>query len=190
MRKTLVTCFVIFMAAGSLHAQSADGAAIDHATMDHSAHMKMMAQAKRQAEVSERGKEVMPFKLEATTHIFSKQSDGGIQHVVAKSSKDTAQVRFVRQHLQQIQEEFLKGDFSGPTRIHGQSMPGLAQLQSDKSGQIIIKYKNVEGGGELTYKKIEPSLVIALHAWFDAQLSDHGKDAMPGQGQQDRMKRP
>ena len=54
-----MTCFVIFMAAGSLHAHSADCAAIDHATMDHSAYMKMMAQAKRQAEVSERGKDAM-----------------------------------------------------------------------------------------------------------------------------------
>ena len=34
--------------------------------------------------------------------------------------------------------------------------------------------------GEIVYRSDEPRLVAALHQWFDAQLSDHGHDAMAG----------
>jgi hypothetical protein len=139
-----------------------------------------MADSQRQAEVSERGKEVMPFSLPATTHIFSKSAGGGVQQVIAKKADDTAQVKLVRQHLQEIRTQFLKGDFSGPSHIHGKDMPGLAELKDAKPGQVDIVYKNVLGGAKLTYKTANPTLVTALHRWFDAQLSDHGKDAKEG----------
>lgn len=153
---------------------------MDHSNMDHAAHMKMMADAQRQAEVAGRGKDVMPFSLAATTHIFSKTAEGGTQQVVTKKSNDVAQVKLARAHLQEIRDQFLKGDFSGPSHIHGQDMPGLADLKAAKPGQIAIAYKDVKGGGQLTYRTQDASLVAALHKWFDAQLADHGKDAMEG----------
>ncbi len=67
-------------------------------------------------------------------------------------------------------------------------MPGLAALQSASLGRIAIAYKNVKGGAELTYKTSDGTLVAALHQWFDVQLSDHGKDAMPGQAHSAAMK--
>jgi hypothetical protein len=138
------------------------------------------ADAQRQAEVARLGADVMPFNLSATTHIFNKTADGGAQRVVAKNIADTKQVDLVRAHLHDIQAEFLKGDFSGPSHIHGEEMPGLAQLKAAKSGQVSIAYKDVDGGAELTYRTSDAKLVSALHAWFDAQLSDHGADAMAG----------
>lgn len=153
---------------------------IDHTKMDHPAHMKMMADAQRQVDVSKRGKDVMPFSLSAATHIFSKTAAGGTQQVVAKKSSDTAQVQLIRQHLQEIRMQFLKGDFSGPGHIHGEDMPGLSELRDAKLGQLDISYKKIEGGAQLTYKTANSVLVSALHKWFDAQLSDHGKDAKAG----------
>lgn len=138
------------------------------------------ADAPRRAEVAERGKDVMPFSLKATTHIFTKTFDGGIQRVVAKDAADAGQINFVRQHLQEIKEQFLKGDFSSPLYIHGKDMPGLAELRNAKPGQIAIADKDVEGGAELEYKTADARMVAALHKWFDAQLSDHGSDAMEG----------
>ncbi len=134
----------------------------------------------RQAEVARLGADVMPFSLSATTHIFTKTTDGGTQRVVAKVFADTKQIELVRAHLHDIQADFLKGDFSGPSHIHGEEMPGLAQLKAAKSGQVSIAYKDVDGGAELTYRTSDAKLVSALHAWFDAQLSDHGADAMAG----------
>jgi hypothetical protein len=138
------------------------------------------ADPQRQAEVAERGKEVMPFRLDATSHVFTKTPDGGIQRVIAKTATDTAQVTLVRQHLQDIRLQFLKGDFSGPSHIHGRQMPGLAELERAMPGQIAIGYSDVPGGGELVYQTSDDKLVTALHRWFDAQVSDHGPDAIEG----------
>lgn len=138
------------------------------------------ADAQRQAEVAKLGADVMPFSLKATTHIFTKTAEGGIQRVVAKNVADAQQVKLVREHLRDIQTRFLKGDFSGPTHIHGAEMPGLAVLKAAKPGQVAIDYKDVHAGAELTYRTSDAKLVSALHQWFDAQLSDHGADAMAG----------
>jgi hypothetical protein len=46
------------------------------------------------------------------------------------------------------------------------------------------------GGAALSYKTIEPNLVIALHKWFDAQLADLGKDAMQDNDHHGEMKKP
>lgn len=154
--------------------------AVQAQPMDHAAHMAEMARSQRQAEVARRGVDVMPFSLAATVHTFTKTDTGGVQQVVARVASDSAQVKLVRQHLREIREQFLKGDFSGPAHIHGQSMPGLAELQAAKPGQIAIAYRDIRGGAQLTYSTREASLVAALHAWFDAQLSDHGQDAMAG----------
>jgi hypothetical protein len=139
--------------------------------------------------VAGRGKDVMPFSLAATTHIFTKSANGGIQQVVAKKTTDAAQAKMIRQHLQEIRDQFLKGDFSGPSHIHGEDMPGLADLKASKPGQIAIVYKEIKGGAQLTYTTADMSLVTALHKWFDAQLSDHGKDAMAGHIHHDSIKK-
>lgn len=138
------------------------------------------ADAQRQAEVAQRGPDVMPFRLKATQHVFTKTPNGGVQKVVARNTADSEQVKLVRGHLRDIQTQFLKGDFSGPTHIHGAEMPGLAELKAAKPGQIAIDYKDVAGGAELTYRTADAKLASALQSWFDAQVSDHGPDAMAG----------
>ena len=187
MRNLISIPFAFVLGTGLAQAQSMDPMTMDHTKMDHAAHMAAMADAHRQAEVAKRGKDVMPFKLSATTHIFTKNAEGGIQRVVAKKSSDKAQVKLVRRHLHEIRDQFLQGDFSGPSHIHGQEMPGLADLKAAKPGQIGIAYRDVKGGAELTYKTLNASLVAAMHQWFDAQLSDHGKDAMESHAQHEGM---
>jgi len=138
------------------------------------------ADSLRQAEVAKRGPDVMPFPLAATTHVFTKTRDGGIQRVIDSNTADTAQIKLVREHLHDIHAQFLKGDFSGPSHIHGDDMPGLAELKAAKPGQLAITYRDVKGGAELEYQTKDPHLAGALRRWFDAQLSDHGADAMEG----------
>jgi len=138
------------------------------------------AGAQRQAEIAKRGPDVMPFSLKATQHVFTKTPEGGVQKVIARNTADNEQVKLVRGHLRDIQTQFLKGDFSGPTHIHGAEMPGLADLKAANPGQIAIDYKEVAGGAELTYRTGDAKLATALHNWFDAQVSDHGADAMAG----------
>jgi len=59
-------------------------------------------------------------------------------------------------------------------------MPGLAELKLARQRQMGIAYQEVKGSASSTYSTAAASLVAALHQWFDAQLSDHGKDAMKG----------
>lgn len=173
MRRSGFVSSLLFVLAGAVQAQG----------MDHAAHMAEMAKAQRQADVASRGRDVMPFSLRATRHVFTRTPQGGVQQVVARKTADNAQVKLVRQHLREIREQFLEGDFSGPAHIHGQHMPGLAELQSARPGQLAIAYKDIKGGAQLTYSTSEPGLAAALHTWFDAQLSDHGQDAKAGHGQ-------
>jgi hypothetical protein len=126
------------------------------------------------------GPDVMPFSLAATTHIFSKTKEGGVQRVIAKDDANAKQVALVREHLQEIRQQFLKGDFSGPTHIHGEDMPGLAGLKAGKPSELAIIYRDIKGDAELEYRTAQDNLAAALHQWFDAQLADHGTDAMAG----------
>nr|WP_217346501.1 aspartate carbamoyltransferase [Noviherbaspirillum sp. L7-7A]MBV0880931.1 aspartate carbamoyltransferase [Noviherbaspirillum sp. L7-7A] len=134
----------------------------------------------RQAEVAARGAQVMPFELAATSHIFTKNRNGGLQQVLVRNPKDKEQLRLVRSHLQEIAGRFQAGDFSAPARIHGEAMPGLAQLKQARPGEITLHYKEVRDGAQIRYATSNPALVPALHQWFDAQLSDHGADAREG----------
>ncbi len=132
--------------------------------------------ANRQAEVAARGAEVMPFDLERTTHIFDDMPDGGLQQVVADDPTDTAQIALIRAHLQEEAVKFQRGDFGDPASIHGDAMPGLAGLRQGY-GLIEVAYAELPDGAQIRYTTSDPAMVTALHAWFAAQLSDHGGHA-------------
>ncbi len=134
--------------------------------------------AARQAQVEENGAEVMPFDQNLTTHRFAKTETGGVETVTANDPNDKAQAALVRGHLQHEQELFSAGDFSDPMAIHGMAMPGIADLkQAATHGSLTVTYEALPVGAQLTYTATTPQVVSALHAWFDAQLMDHGSHA-------------
>jgi hypothetical protein len=57
-------------------------------------------------------------------------------------------------------------------------MPGVNELEQGAAG-IEVVYAQTPGGAQITYTSTEPTLISAIHAWFDRQASDHG---MPGMG--------
>lgn len=129
--------------------------------------------------MASRGASVMPFDLERTTHHFAKTADGGVQTVVADDPTDSGQVGLIREHLRTEAERFRRGDFADPTRIHGTAMPGLDPLKGS-AGRIDITFAQTADGAQITYRTADAALVTALHAWFDAQVSDHGAHATGG----------
>lgn len=138
------------------------------------------ASEQRLGEVAQRGAHVMPFDLERTTHVFSKTALGGVQKVIVKNNKDTAQIKLIRAHLFKISREFQHADYSSPAKIHGENMAGLEALRHAKSEQISILYTDLPKGAEITYSTDEPLLITAIHQWFDAQLSEHARHAISG----------
>jgi len=119
----------------------------------------------------------MSFDLDQTEHSFVKSDDGGVQTVIALDASDVGQVRLVREHLQEIQVEFSAGRFDDPTSIHGTDMPGVQEL-SQGAERLDIAYRDVDGGGQITYHTDDGAMVGSLHEWFDAQVADHGADAV------------
>ena len=127
------------------------------------------------AEVAAGGAQVMPFDLDATTHVFEKTEFGGIQQVVA-DSVDPHQVALIREHLEEEAGRFARGDFHDPAMIHGEDMAGLHQLVLGHE-RLTIEYGEIELGARIVYRAEEPGLVSTIHDWFDAQLRDHGDHA-------------
>jgi hypothetical protein len=187
MHKLAAIAFATAFLAGCSHSPTDHHAGMHHSHMNHAAHMQAKADGQRQADVATRGGHVMPFSLQATEHIFTKNATGGVQQVVVRNAGDAAQQALVRQHLREIREQFLKGDFSAPSQIHGASMPGLAELKTAQPGQLAIDYRDMPGGAELRYVAASAQLVTALHQWFDAQLADHGPDARGGHAHHEGM---
>lgn len=137
------------------------------------------ALASRQAEVAERGADVMPFSLDATTHRFQPTPDGGVQTVTADEPADGKEVELVRAHLREEAERFRQGDFDDPASIHGHDMAGLAVLRAH-DGALAVDYLDVPDGGRLVYTTSDPEVLEALHVWFDVQIRDHGAHAGRG----------
>lgn len=135
----------------------------------------------RQAEVAEKGRSVMPFDLDKTTHRFLPTENGLLEEVIADDPGDTSQITLIRQHLAAEAQRFQSGDFSDPARIHGHDMPGLANLTAGAS-KITISYADLPAGASLSFRTTEPTLVQALHDWGQAQVSDHGTHADQGNG--------
>jgi hypothetical protein len=151
-------------------------------TLSHSA-LSQAAGPERMDEVRQRGMHVMPFNLEQTQHIFNKTETGGVQQVIVKDAGNSKQMELIRLHLTKIAGEFSRRDFSDPEKIHGKEMPGLAVLRTAKPGQLHVQYRELPEGAEIIYSSEDKALVTAIHAWFDAQLADHGHNAMQGMNQ-------
>ena len=131
----------------------------------------------RRADVARAGRDVMPFDLEATTHVFEKLEEGGLQTVVADTG-DPNQIALIRTHLAEEAERFRRGDFHDPAMIHGDDMAGLHALVMGHE-RVRITYRETERGAEIRYSSEDPTLVEAIHEWFDAQVRDHGAHARP-----------
>ena len=114
------------------------------------------SQGTRQAEVAEAGRGVMPFDLDASTHIFEKLPDGGLQTVVADAA-DPDQVSLIRAHLTEEAERFARGDFHDPAMIHGDDMAGLHALMTGHD-RLEVAYREVERGAEIRYATDDPAL--------------------------------
>ena len=128
--------------------------------------------------MAQRGAEVMPFDLDTTTHRFKPTDDGLVQTVVADDPDDDRQIWLIREHLAAEAERITNGDYGDPASIHGEDMPGLAELEAGANA-IAIELEDVTDGARITYTTDDPALVYALHRWAQAQVSDHGEHAEP-----------
>ena len=129
----------------------------------------------RQAQVERNSEKVMPFSMQSSKHVFVPTPTGGVQTVLVPGGNHT-QVGLVRSHLRKEAAAFARGDFRDPASIHGGEMPGLRAMHAG-ANRIKVRYADVPNGGQITYTTADSALVSALHAWFKAQVNDHGAHA-------------
>lgn len=142
---------------------------------DHSSHTP------QDPNFSQREQEVMPFDLDATLHTFEKSEQGGFERVTVKNAEDERNIALIRDHLRKEADLFARGDFSDPAYLHGADMAGLSILEeAAAAGRLTVSYTDVPDGAELTFGAANETVLAALHAWFDAQVNDHGDHATEG----------
>ncbi len=127
--------------------------------------------------VEQHSKQVMPFDMNKTMHVFRKTSSGGVETIVVKDPSDTADIALVRSHLEKESKLFAAGNFSDPAYIHGSDMPGLQALSASAT-RLEVRYSALPAGAQIAFTTQDASLVSAVHEWFDAQVKDHGAHAM------------
>jgi hypothetical protein len=133
----------------------------------------------RQQAIAERGATIMPFSLDATAHVFDATATGGTQRVIADDPRDSKQIRLIREHLRNETVAFRRGNFADPASIHGQRMPGLAELRTGYT-PVTVRYRELPTGAAIDYHSTDPTLIAAIGDWFNAQLGDHGADSHAG----------
>jgi hypothetical protein len=133
------------------------------------------ADSAHQAQVERNSEHVMPFSMDATMHTFVPTPTGGVQTVTVHNGA-AKQVFLVRSHLRKETQAFARGDFRDPASIHGGTMPGLQAMHAGTK-RISVRYSEVHNGAAITYTTSDSGLVSAVHAWFKAQVSDHGAHA-------------
>jgi hypothetical protein len=131
------------------------------------------------AAMAARAQQVMPFDLNRTTHTFTQTPQGGVEKVVVNEPSDTRDRDLIRSHLQTEAENFRHGNYSDPAKIHGMDMPGVNELEHG-AARVKVVYAQTTGGAQITYTSTEPTLISALHAWFDRQAGDHSAPGMGG----------
>ena len=107
-----------------------------------------------------------------STQIFTEEVTGGIQHVVARDSSDEAQVRSVRHQLRSIRDAFLRGEIPAPAYGGRAGVAAIALLNTAPPGSLLVGYRDIPDGGELSYRTWDARLAAALHAWFAAQVAE------------------
>jgi hypothetical protein len=114
----------------------------------------------------------MPFDVREATHAFTKTPTGGVQRVVAKSADNTPQIEMIRAHLTR---RFLRAGSRAWRRY-----AGACGIASGKGWRTKTRYHDIRSGAEAEYFSDNPKIITAVHDWFDAQLADHGADAVLG----------
>ena len=120
-----------------------------------------------------RGKRVMGFDQQKTTHHFLLYEDGGAIDVSVKDSADKTNLDAIRLHLPHIVQLFSDGDFSSPMLVHDRKdVPGTKDLARLKTK---LKYVYVQSptGGRVEIVTADKDALAALHAFLKFQIEDH-----------------
>jgi hypothetical protein len=120
-----------------------------------------------------RGKHVMGFDQQTTTHHFRLYEDGGAIEVGVKDKADAENLTAIRGHLPHISKLFGDGEFEAPMHVHNAGdIPGVADLARLKS-KLTYTFVETPTGGRVDIVTTDKEALNALHAFLRFQITDH-----------------
>ena len=120
-----------------------------------------------------RGRQVMGFDQQKTTHHFRLYEDGGAIEVSVKDKADTENLTAIRGHLPHISKLFGDGEFEAPMHVHNAGdIPGMADLARLKS-KLTYTFVETPTGGRVDIVTTDKEALDALHAFLRFQITDH-----------------
>lgn len=120
-----------------------------------------------------RGKQVMGFDQQKTTHHFLIYEDGGAIDVSVKDASNKTDLDAIRSHLPHIAMLFAQGNFDAPMLVHeSKDVPGTKDLARLKDK---VQYVCVETplGGRVDIVTADKDGLAAAHAFLKFQIEDH-----------------
>lgn len=125
-----------------------------------------------QAQVNEHGDHVMGFSHEKTTHHFELHYDGGIIDVRSDDVKDTESRDQIRNHFHHIAQMFAAGNFNAPMLVHGENVPGTAEMSKLKD-QLHWDLQETPRGARIVITADNKPALEAVHQFLRFQIQDH-----------------
>lgn len=124
------------------------------------------------AGVQERGKAVMGVDQYTSKHVFEDLPDGGRIVLERDDAADTADIRTIRAHMQDIERAFHAGDFRSPFQVHAMEVPGT-KVMAERREAIAYTAADLPRGAELRIRTTDPSALAAIRQFLAFQRSDH-----------------
>ena len=120
-----------------------------------------------------RGKQVMGFDQQKTTHHFLLFEDGGAIDVSVKDQADKTNLDAIRSHLPHIAKLFSEGNFEAPMLVHDRKdVPGTKDLARLKEA-VRYTYAQTLSGGRVDIVTTNKDALTAVHTFLKFQIEDH-----------------
>ncbi|HKE92218.1 MAG TPA: hypothetical protein VKB45_17930 [Gemmatimonadales bacterium] len=123
------------------------------------------------AAMQKRGAMVMGVDQYTSRHTFDLLPDGGRISLV-RDAQDSAGVRTIRAHMQDIARSFAAGDFAHAFAVHQHELPG-ADVMRQRRAAIQYSVDTLPGGGAVRITSSDSLAVRAIHRFLSAQRMEH-----------------
>jgi hypothetical protein len=118
-----------------------------------------------------RGRIAMGVDQYTSIHRFDDLPDGG-RIELQRDRDDSAGIAAIRAHMRAIARAFAAGDFSTPSMVHLESVPGSATMRARRTA---IRYEplDLQRGAALRIRSDDRESIAAIHRFLAYQRREH-----------------
>ncbi len=121
-----------------------------------------------------RGNLAMGFDQAKVGHRFIDRDEGGEIEITARDAADAATIAQIQAHVKEIEKAFAEGDFSKPSFIHDEDVPGAKEMIAAKDA-LEYRAQPFDSGARLVIVARTDAAKSALRAFLKYQRAEHEK---------------